>query len=69
MSKVESTKARDLVRAHLGLDRPERDLDYPCPDRAFGPGKPNGDCDTDGHYMCAECVHASPQALADRYEP
>jgi hypothetical protein len=59
---------RDLVRAHLGLDRPERDLDFPCPSRAFEPGIPAGDCDTDGHYVCAECAHARPGALAERME-
>lgn len=61
--------ARETVRAILGLDRPERDHDAPCPSRAFEPGAPDGDCDTDGHYMCAECVYANPVALAERYEP
>ena len=28
----------------------------------FEPGEPPGDCDTDGHYMCAEGV------LEERYE-
>jgi len=60
--------ARELVRSALGLDRPERDVDYPCPSRDFEPGEPRGDCDTDGHYMCRECVHASRRAIAERDE-
>jgi hypothetical protein len=60
--------ARDLVRVHVGIDQPERDPAAPCPSQAFLPGKPSGDCYTDGHYMCAECVNADPGALAERYE-
>lgn len=64
--------ARKLVRESIGIDRParpERDPDLPCPSRAFDPGEPAGDCDTDGHYMCAECVHCRPGVLAERYQP
>jgi hypothetical protein len=32
-----------------------RDPDAPCAE--FEPGEPAGRCDTDGHYMCRECVH------------
>ena len=32
-----------------------RDRDAPCD--GFEPGTPNGDCDTDGHYLCDECIH------------
>ncbi len=32
-----------------------RDPDAPC--TAFEPGEPAGDCQTDGHYLCDECVH------------
>jgi hypothetical protein len=34
-----------------------RDPDANC--EAFEPGspRPNGDCQTDGHYLCDECVH------------
>ena len=34
-----------------------RDPDYRC--SAFEPGdpRPNGECQTDGHYMCDECIH------------
>ena len=32
-----------------------RDADHPCEE--FTPGAPTGDCSSDGHYMCAECVH------------
>lgn len=39
-----------------------RDPEYPC--AMFEPGTPAGsDCNTDGHYMCRECVHA-PKACA-----
>lgn len=39
-----------------------RDVDAPCD--AFGPGDPGGGrCDTDGHYICAECVHMSAVAV------
>lgn len=41
-----------------------RDIDAPC--EVFEPvGAPherapgNGDCETDGHYICSECVHIS----------
>lgn len=60
--------ARELVRSAIGLDRPERDPDFPCPSREFEPGEPAGDCDTDGHYMCAECVHCRPGAPEERYQ-
>ena len=32
-----------------------RDRDNPC--AAFEPGRPDGDCETDGHYLCAECAN------------
>ena len=32
-----------------------RDPDHPCQD--FTEGAPDGDCETDGHYRCMECVH------------
>lgn len=35
-----------------------RDPEYPCDD--FAPGTPNGDCATDGHYLCGGCVNAHP---------
>jgi hypothetical protein len=31
-----------------------RDPENPC--SAFVEGEPRGDCETDGHYMCDECV-------------
>ncbi len=31
-----------------------RDPDSECD--AFDPGEPAGDCQTDGHYLCGECV-------------
>jgi hypothetical protein len=61
--------AREMVRLNVGLDRParsERDPDAPCPSDAFEPGAPSGDCDTDGHYMCSECVHCRPGVLEER---
>lgn len=51
-----------------------RDPDAPCD--AFEPvGAPfarapgTGDCSTDGHYMCDECVRMSAEASAWRSEP
>ncbi len=64
--------ARELVRLHVGIDQPdrhERDIDAPCPSREFDPGEPAGFCETDGHYMCRECAHASPSSIAERDEP
>jgi hypothetical protein len=37
-----------------------RDVDAPC--EAFRPGTPAGHCDTDGHYLCAECRVCRPHA-------
>jgi hypothetical protein len=68
---VADLEHRALLRSILGFDRPalpERDLDLPCPSRDFEPGEPQGRCMTDGHYMCRECVHADPEALAERDE-
>lgn len=41
-------------------DRGVRDPEHPCSD--FEPGAPSerGQCMTDGHYMCHECVHIDP---------
>lgn len=64
----ETMKARAMVRATIGVDKPERDVDFPCPVDSFLPGDPTGDCDTDGHYMCAECAHANPVSIAERHE-
>ncbi len=67
--------ARQLVRERIGLEgvgvprAPDRDPEFPCPSRAFEAGEPSGNCDTDGHYMCAECVHCRPGVLEERYEP
>jgi hypothetical protein len=33
-----------------------RDPEAPCEE--FVPGTPDGNCGTDGHYMCHECEHA-----------
>lgn len=47
-----------------------RDVDHPC--SVFLPLKPGeerdrfGQCMTDGHYLCRECVYMSPEALAER---
>lgn len=45
-----------------------RDVDAPCEDYqpAGAPWKDapgTGGCDTDGHYLCRECVHISEAAL------
>lgn len=41
-------------------DEHVRDPEAPC--EAFEKGKPKGDCETDGHYMCRECRFASLSA-------
>lgn len=50
-----------------------RDVDAPCD--FFEPaGAPwvyadgTGDCETDGHYICKECVHISLRALRRRMD-
>lgn len=63
--------ARAIVRRMIGLsglESHERDIDAPCPSRDFEPGDPDGDCETDGHYMCRECAHADPAVIAEREE-
>jgi hypothetical protein len=32
-----------------------RDPEHPCD--VFTPGEPDGDCESDGHYVCSECRH------------
>jgi len=32
-----------------------RDPKFPCPD--FKRGKPAGECESDGHYICSSCVN------------
>jgi len=46
-----------------------RDPDNPC--EAFIPGTPHphGDCNTDGHYLCAECSCCNPDAVPSEHEP
>lgn len=36
-----------------------RDASAPCVD--FRPGKPDGECDGDGHYLCAECAERTKE--------
>lgn len=43
-----------------------RDPEFPCD--AFVPGKPEGDCETDGHYMCDECTRMK-LCECGRYRP
>jgi hypothetical protein len=31
-----------------------RDGEFPCP--RFRPGRPEGDCGSDGHYLCRKCI-------------
>lgn len=61
---------RQKVRSWVGIERmPDgmpgiRDVDAPCED--FTPGTTAGtlaigDCATDGHYLCDECVYAMPR--------
>jgi hypothetical protein len=43
-----------------------RDPDAPCSE--FEPGDPDGRCETDGHYMCRECVHGKFCETCDEIE-
>jgi hypothetical protein len=44
-----------------------RDVDAPCEE--FEPGEPGrGDCQTDGHYMCSECIHVDLRVLRERQD-
>jgi hypothetical protein len=46
---------RERSKERLPVGTPGvRDPDLPCD--AFRPGKPGGDCETDGHYLCEECA-------------
>ena len=40
-----------------------RDPEFPC--EQFNPGKPNGNCDSDGHYMCLECSERKAEEEPD----
>jgi hypothetical protein len=66
---MKNPNVKELVRSWIGIDKIGRDVDHPCPSDDFSPGTPDGHCETDGHYMCRECVHASPAAIAERDEP
>lgn len=44
-------------KQYLG-DPGVRDPDAPCD--VFKPGRPNGDCASDGHYLCDECEERMP---------
>lgn len=50
-----------------------RDVDAPCDafqpaGKPFEPAEGNGDCETDGHYICSECVHISQRAMRLRQD-
>lgn len=45
---------RNNVTGEVGV----RDRMYPCEMFDYGPG--TGTCWSDGHYMCKECKHLSP---------
>lgn len=49
---------------HIIRDSVEND----CPDKAFTPGEPDGECEGDGHYMCMECIHFDKQSFIDRHK-
>lgn len=44
-----------------------RDTEHPC--TMFTEGTPAGTCNTDGHYLCRECVHAVPFCTGCDYQP
>ena len=33
------------------------DLENDCPSEDYEPGEPNGECESDGHYLCEGCAH------------
>jgi hypothetical protein len=43
-----------------------RDPAAPCTE--FEPGEPDGRCETDGHYMCRECIHGKFCETCDQIE-
>lgn len=55
--------AQDIIRRyseqkdHLIRD----DIENDCPSEDYEIGKPNGECETDGHYMCMDCKHCDPK--------
>lgn len=59
VTQAEKEKAIATLRAYETQAKHHiRDcVEYDCPSEQFEPGKPNGNCDGDGHYLCKECIH------------
>lgn len=59
ISESEKERALQILREyeeqanHNIRDSIEND----CPSKDYKKGTPNGNCDSDGHYMCNECIH------------
>lgn len=59
ISESEKEKALQTLRdyesqsKHVIRDSVEDD----CPSQDYEPGEPNGECQSDGHYLCAGCIH------------
>jgi hypothetical protein len=52
----------------FGLGKEElRDPEAPC--HVFFYGKPEGDCQTDGHFLCTECKNRDPNTIKDPDSP
>lgn len=32
-------------------------IEEDCPSKDYELGKPNGECISDGHYLCSGCIH------------
>lgn len=68
ITELEKEKARETLmqweveapaRNHIIRDDAEND----CPSEDYAIGKPNGECETDGHYLCEGCIHYDGKAL------
>ncbi len=46
---------------HFVRDNPDDD----CISGDYEPGTPNGECESDGHYLCANCIHRVPKTEID----
>lgn len=59
----EYEKAKEVIeqfekqQKHIVRD----DILNDCPSQDYNPGKASGECETDGHYMCMECIHCDPK--------
>lgn len=63
VTKSQFLDAQDIIRRyseqkeHIIRDNIEND----CPSEDYETGKPSGECQTDGHYMCMDCKYCDPK--------